>query len=215
MRKKSRAGGAEDSADNELDLEPDADDDDDPADEDVDEDSVEEDSAREAADKQLIDELDNDDDEADEEDDSRRIVVSPEDERKGKLALKKVCISPRVPVNVQHIHTLRQITQLSKKIWHSPPIRAELSKLAHEAKLNSEVLLRSVATRWNTVTEVLERALGMRDVLGDLCDKYQFNKPQGVRLRRFALTDKDWELISQLYQLLHVRLPGYTLAYIC
>lgn len=96
--------------------------------------------------------------------------------------------------------------QLSKKVWHSPSIRTELARLATEAKVGSRVLLRSVKTRWNTVTEVLERALEMREVLGHLCDSIQFNKPKGVRLRRFALTDRDWELVSQLHQLLHVRI---------
>ena len=84
-------------------------------------------------------------------------------------------------------------------------VRAELSRLAADAELNSEVLVHSVKTRWNTVVEVLERALEMKDVLADLCDMVQFNRPGSVRLRRFMLTDTEWEILAQLHQLLDVR----------
>lgn len=89
-----------------------------------------------------------------------------------------------------------QILSLSRKVWNSPAIRGELTSLASAAELDSEVLIRAVKTRWNTVTEVLERALEMREVLGDLCDMAQFNKRSGVRLRRFLLTDEEWEILS-------------------
>lgn len=99
-----------------------------------------------------------------------------------------------------------QILSLSRKVWNSPAIRGELTSLASAAELDSEVLIRAVKTRWNTVTEVLERALEMREVLGDLCDMAQFNKRSGVRLRRFLLTDEEWEILSQLSRLLDVSL---------
>lgn len=97
-----------------------------------------------------------------------------------------------------------QILQLSRKVWNSPTVRAELSKLSADANLNSDVLVRSVKTRWNTVTEVLARALDMRAVLGDLCDMVQFNKPRGVRLRQYILSDEEWTTIEQIYGLLDV-----------
>lgn len=101
-----------------------------------------------------------------------------------------------------------QILSLSRKVWNSPAIRGELTSLASAAELDSEVLIRAVKTRWNTVTEVLERALEMREVLGDLCDMAQFNKRSGVRLRRFLLTDEEWEILSQLSRLLDVSLSA-------
>lgn len=96
--------------------------------------------------------------------------------------------------------------KLSKKVWNSPSIRTELAQLSAAAGLDYEVLIRPVSTRWNTVTEVIERALAMRDVLGDLCDKVQFNRRDGARLRRFMLTEEDWKLLDQLHRLLGVRL---------
>ncbi|OJT07894.1 hypothetical protein TRAPUB_1210 [Trametes pubescens] len=138
--------------------------------------AAEADEAREAADQALIDALD---------DDELQVAVTPEDLQQARNALHK-------------------ILQLSRKVWNSPPIRSELTNLAAEAELDSEVLIRAVKTRWNTVTEVLERALEMRDVLGELCDKAQFNKRSGARLRRYLLVDEEWEILEQLWRLLHL-----------
>ncbi|RPD53479.1 hypothetical protein L226DRAFT_466841, partial [Lentinus tigrinus ALCF2SS1-7] len=92
--------------------------------------------------------------------------------------------------------------KLSVKVWHNPVIREELSKLAGGADLNASVLVRSVKTRWNTVTHVLERALEMQDVLDTLCNMAQFNRRTGARLRRFNLSEDEWKLVDELYRLL-------------
>lgn len=84
-------------------------------------------------------------------------------------------------------------------------MRAALVMLTHDdPDIHSEVLVRSVATRWNTVAAVIERALELQEVLADLCDMAQFNKPRGVRLRRFILTEDNWTLLDQLHRLLDV-----------
>ena len=95
---------------------------------------------------------------------------------------------------------------MSQKAWFSPAIRAELAHLTGEEDLTAEVLVRAVKTRWNTVTNVLERAISLKDILLELCDKHQFNGPKSARLRRFILSDDEWTLLDQLYQLLDVRL---------
>ena len=96
--------------------------------------------------------------------------------------------------------------RLSTKVWHSPQIREELARLAGDAELDSETLVRAVKTRWNTVTEVLERALEMRSVLTELSDDPRFNKARdrGMRLRRFLLDDEEWTMVEQLHRLLDV-----------
>ena len=77
--------------------------------------------------------------------------------------------------------------------------------------MNSKVLVRAVKTRWNSFTVLLERALEMKDVLYGLCDMHQFNRPdrRGARLRRYILSDEEWTLLEQLYQLLDVRRPSF------
>ena len=52
---------------------------------------------------------------------------------------------------------------------------------------------------------VLERALELKPVLADLCDMHRFNQSDGVRLRRFILSDEEWTFLEQLYLLLDVR----------
>ena len=92
-------------------------------------------------------------------------------------------------------------------MWNNPHIRVKLEEIAGAAELDSKVLVRAVKTRWNTVTEVLERGLQMREVLGQLCDMTAFNssKSGGVQLRRYTIDDDEWEILEQLFKLLHVR----------
>lgn len=101
------------------------------------------------------------------------------------------------------IHS-NKITNLSKKVFNNPVIREELGKLCVANALKEQVLLRSVPTRWNSVAEMLGRALLLHPVVGDLCDMAQFNKHDGVKLRRFILEDDEWLLLEQLYPLLDV-----------
>lgn len=162
------------------------------------------DADREAADEEEIKGLDND---------KPLVTVSAAEEHEAQLALQKVrviflLLSSRALTALLH---LRQILVLSNKVWHSPTVRTELARLAGDANLNSEVLVRAVKTRWNTVTHVLERALEMRPVLTELCDMSQFNKGnttgrgKGIRLRRFILDNSDWDILEQLHRLLQVR----------
>ena len=65
-----------------------------------------------------------------------------------------------------HYFPFLKIMKLSSKVFTNPHIRAELSKLAKAANLKSEVLIRAVSTRWNTVSMVLTRALEMRITSG-------------------------------------------------
>ncbi|PIL32946.1 hypothetical protein GSI_05064 [Ganoderma sinense ZZ0214-1] len=92
--------------------------------------------------------------------------------------------------------------------FRSPTVRDEMSRQAKDAGKKSEVLIRAVRTRWNTVTMVLARALDLRPILFGVCDKAEFNKSQGVRLRRFIIEDEDWPILEQLHELLAVFLEA-------
>jgi hypothetical protein len=99
-------------------------------------------------------------------------------------------------------------------VFHSPTIREELAALCRDytddqnkpAPLTEQVLLRSVPTRWNSVAEMLSRALTLLPVLTTLCERAQFNKRDGVRLKRFILDDDEWMVLNQLEPLLGVRI---------
>lgn len=95
---------------------------------------------------------------------------------------------------------------LSSKVFCNAQVRSALARLAKDAGLKSQVLIRPVRTRWNTVTMTLGRALDMQEVLEALCDMHQFNTVGGVRLRRFILTAAEWTILRELYDLLYVSL---------
>jgi len=67
-------------------------------------------------------------------------------------------------------------------------------------------MVRDVATRWNSTSELLERALHLRKALTVLVGLEQHNKPRTARLQRFKLTGPEWELLEQLWPLLNVYL---------
>ena len=67
-----------------------------------------------------------------------------------------------------------------------------------------QVLVRSVPTRWNSVTEMIERAVKLWPVISELCKLPEFNKRTGIRLRRFILSDEEWVLLESVQPLLSV-----------
>jgi hypothetical protein len=99
-------------------------------------------------------------------------------------------------------------------VFNSPTIREELAALCRNhtddngnlTPLPESVLIRPVPTRWNSVAEMLSRALMLQPVLTTLCERAQFNKRDGVRLRRFVLEDEEWALLRQLEPILGVRM---------
>jgi hypothetical protein len=68
-------------------------------------------------------------------------------------------------------------------------------------------MVRDVATRWNSTSELLDRAIMLRRALNLLVGYEQHNKPRSARLQCFKLTVAEWELLEQLWPLLDVRLP--------
>ena len=140
-----------------------------------------------------------------EDSESSSVKPSKEEVLMGKQALEKVC--PLAPYRLYYVSECSvQIMVLSSHVFCRPQIRSVLARLAKEAHLKSEVLIRPVRTRWNTVTHSLGRAIDMQEVLDALCDMHQFNQPGGVRLRRFILDAAQWTIIRELYELLYVRI---------
>ena len=134
------------------------------------------------------------------------LTFTEQDIREAILALEKVrcsCTPIAVDANVSHF----QILKISNKVWNNTTIRHELEKLAKEAGLGNEVLIRAVKTRWNTVALVLKRAREMRNVIPALLNTPQLNNPKqgGIYLRQYTLSTEEWVIIDQLYELLNVR----------
>jgi hypothetical protein len=65
-------------------------------------------------------------------------------------------------------------------------------------------MIRDVSTRWNSTAELVQRALELKNALKILVVKADHNKPRGIRLARFTLSEDEWVLLKQLSPLLEV-----------
>ena len=57
---------------------------------------------------------------------------------------------------------------------------------------------------------MIGRALILHPVISDLCKLSEFNKRNGVHLRRFIIDDDEWALLEELWPLLDVSNPSFT-----
>ena len=73
-----------------------------------------------------------------------------------------------------------------------------------KGKIKPLLMVRDVATRWNSTAELLERALQLREALNLLVISEQHNRPRSARLKCFQLTKHEWELLEKLFPLLEV-----------
>ena len=97
-----------------------------------------------------------------------------------------------------------QIIALGKKVFHSPTIREELHKQCVKYKITPKVLLRVVATRWNTVAEALERALEIELAIDKLVMLDQCNTSRGAKLKKYKLSTEEWRVLKELQPILKV-----------
>lgn len=73
-------------------------------------------------------------------------------------------------------------------------------------KIESKLMVRDVSTRWNSTTSLIACARDLRKALNLLVIKAEHNKPRGVRLQRYQLSEAEWRLLDELYPLLEVRI---------
>lgn len=92
-----------------------------------------------------------------------------------------------------------------------PGKQKDLSVSCGEASLSVKQMVRDVSTRWNSTAELIQRALDLKDALNVLVIKAEHNRPRGVRLQRFWLSQAEWTLLAELSPLLEVRLFNWSL----
>jgi hypothetical protein len=167
-------------------------------DEEVDLDVYDDDGAVEASDNAMVDEIVRD---VDQELFGERL--SQEDINLGCFSLSKVCSSTFF--NFLFVMWCQlQLTNLRKKIFNSPTLRADLKACCERVKIKPVLMIRAVSTRWNTTAELIGRAKDLRLALNLLINKEQHNKSCGVRLKQFQLSTQEWDLLLQLHPLLDV-----------
>lgn len=151
-------------------------------DEEDDDGELELDEEAEDADEDYLDGLDrNDDDEVDMA--SSKPDCSPEELKDAAFALFK-------------------LSNLAKKVHWNPSLRQAFLEGCKTHKLEKQlVLVRAVANRWNTQAAMIGRAIDVKPVVNDVCDMTKFNS-NGMRLRSYSFSDKEWEILEQLYPIL-------------
>lgn len=61
---------------------------------------------------------------------------------------------------------------------------------------------KDVATRWNSLTKVITRALYLRPALEKFVELSHHNTSRSARLRKFKLRAEEWEVLTQLESIL-------------
>lgn len=81
-------------------------------------------------------------------------------------------------------------------------MREDMRLLCEKLNVPFRVLPRSIATRWNSTSEQIDCALDMQQVLTRLVTQEKYNTSRSAKLKRFALSQPEWELLRQLNPLL-------------
>ncbi|KAF8580643.1 hypothetical protein K439DRAFT_1619657 [Ramaria rubella] len=98
-----------------------------------------------------------------------------------------------------------KLTQLAKKVFHNDVIHLDLEACCGQVKppiVPARTMIHSIPTCWNTVAEVIEHALSLQPAIDHLTLLPKHNHPWMACLKRFSLSDKEWELLRQLWPLL-------------
>jgi hypothetical protein len=95
-------------------------------------------------------------------------------------------------------------------VFHSPTLRDALEATCLEIGIKPQSFIRPVATRWNSLAEVLQRALVLEEAINSLCDRHEFNN-RTMRLRSFILSDDEKLVMAQLSPLLDVGLLAFVI----
>ena len=80
----------------------------------------------------------------------------------------------------------------------------EAQCLSLELPIEPKMLIRPVATHWNSLTETIIRALDLQRALDMVVELAKYNKPGQRKLWEFLLGEDEWEILRQLMPLLDV-----------
>ncbi|THH23259.1 hypothetical protein EUX98_g7913, partial [Antrodiella citrinella] len=97
-----------------------------------------------------------------------------------------------------------KLTQLAKRIFHSPAIREDLRLACERSGIVPKQMIRSVATRWNSTSQAISRALYLRLALDKLFALPKYNKNDKKSLKRFKPTTEEWTILEQLEPILEM-----------
>ncbi|KAJ3490696.1 hypothetical protein NLJ89_g11414 [Agrocybe chaxingu] len=109
----------------------------------------------------------------------------------------------RDDANVARV-SIAKLRTLANKIVNSPTIREDLAQCCKQVNIEAKLMVRDVATRWNSTAALVKRAIDLEPALQILVVMSEHNKPRGVRLSRFRLSGDEWKILKQLSPLLNI-----------
>jgi hypothetical protein len=95
----------------------------------------------------------------------------------GRFAITKVCCNYYVRIWKLTAHVICQLQNLTKRIFNSPTICANLEIAYTKSNTKPALMVHDVVTQWNSTSELLERALLLHKALTVLVGLEQHNKP--------------------------------------
>jgi hypothetical protein len=143
---------------------------------------------------------------------NRAPVLSSDDVKLGCFSIFKVSLMSSCRRLITNLVN-SQLRTLANKIVNSPTIKADLEACCLRSLIKLALMIRNVLTCWNSTSELIGRALYLQPALQMLVIMREHNKPRGVRLQRFQLSEAEWELLIQLHPLLDVRLFKFCLLF--
>ncbi|THH18736.1 hypothetical protein EUX98_g8907 [Antrodiella citrinella] len=99
-------------------------------------------------------------------------------------------------------HAVSKLTQLAKRVFHSPSIRHDLKTQCESCGITPKQMIRTVATRWNSTSDAIARALELRLAINKLLALSKYDQPGKKGLRRFKLFDPEWVILERIHPLL-------------
>jgi hypothetical protein len=136
---------------------------------------------------------------------NRAPVLSSDDVKLGRFSIFKVSLMSSCHRLITNLVN-SQLQTLANKIVNSPTIKADIEACCLRSLIKPALMIRDVSTRWNSTSELIGWALYLQPALQMLVIMREHNKPRGVSLQRFQLSEAEWELLIQLHPLLDVRL---------
>ena len=97
------------------------------------------------------------------------------------------------------------MTQLGKKAFNNAILCQAILQACKDHNIAPMVLIRAVVTCWNTVSDMLQCGMDLREVLDHVCDMHKFNDtPRSMCLCRFILSEDEWTVLEQCSKYLDI-----------
>lgn len=100
---------------------------------------------------------------------------------------------------------VQKIIKLGQRCAHKGPLQKALKLYCKLRNIPPLKMVKRVATRWNTMYNVVDRAIKLRKALNSLCRSPELNVGRPTkRLKRYLLSDDEWSILEAMLPVLAV-----------